>query len=136
MMTPEQLDLSAAQHAALVRTLQLAENGTLQHWQFRDEIEANDDGVGTPGLFNMNVWNGRVGCGTVHCLAGTAEAVAGAYLFRGRELQLPLQLDRLFWCAFSPVPMQYVTVAQAARALRGYLETGVTDWPEACREHA
>lgn len=142
MMTPEQLGITAQQHAALVATLQLAESDQLQFIDVVDvAVERNYADVGAPGLFNMNVWNGRVWngrvcgngvCGTVHCLAGTAEALAGEEIFRYTEM--PQHLHDLFWMDDYAVDLTTITVQQAARALRSFLETGRANWREACRE--
>lgn len=71
----------------------------------------------------MSIWRNHHSCGSVCCIGGSAEALVGANY---PESKIPGELKELFF----GVPGVYrdTTPKQAAVALRGYLETGITDW--------
>lgn len=94
-------------------------------------------------VFNMRTWNSAISdepnCGTVHCIGGLAEALMGKKVgaifhdgfVSGIVGKMPIELQDLFYPGGPQVTMTTITVAQAANALRGYLETGHTDWQAA-----
>lgn len=121
--TATQLWLTDKQYCGLIQTLAHLEAGTLDH--------ENDITLG----FDMGVWGGR--CGTVCCIGGTAEALVGRGVFSRSAAQisraqpeLPPELRRLFY-PHSESRGWSATTAQAAVALRHYLETGKTNWSAA-----
>lgn len=124
--TPAELGLTEAQHRALVLTLNALERGELTHVI----VEKNQYGgfVTNPkftGHFNMRRWNYESDCGTVCCIGGTAEILGGLAQYELDQLSnRNLQLSRLFY----PNGNWDATPAKAAKTLRGYLTTGVTDW--------
>jgi hypothetical protein len=124
-MTPEQLSITAPQHAALVKTLALMETGKMLHVN-KERISEKAGEVFT-GHFNMNVWNRVSHCGTVCCIGGTAELV-GNTLF---PIPINVQLEDLFYppvaeCRYETY--DNITVEEAAQALRNYLTGGDPMW--------
>lgn len=107
---------------SLVATLYLMESGQLR-------LERHFDARG-PNLFNM-AYVGRPSahshCGTPGCIKGWA-GIKGTTKFHE-------ELDRLFFPSYGDVIrgagcrfLEDVAPDKAARVLRGYLETGKTDW--------
>lgn len=125
--TPEALGLTAPQHRALVLTLNALERGELRHAPI-DGVQRYDSANYT-GHFNMEIWNSAEDCGTVGCIGGTAEllgslnsySLADCAAVNGnlRGLLYP-NIDGKLW--------EFITVDQAATALRSYLTTGIADW--------
>jgi hypothetical protein len=125
--TAEELNLTQRQHKALVKTLELMEAGKVRHVK----PNAFDDFVFEPNgkyVFNMSVWRQRNRCGTVCCLGGTAEMLDGDLIF-SHVFELPTHNP--LWQLFYKRTSENITDKQAAKALRGYLETGITDWKAA-----
>ncbi len=120
----EQLGIKPHQHNALIATLKLMEEGKITHVNI---IAASGKIYPTDGyLFNMAIWRTEYSCGTVACIGGTAEILGGVGL--QKDCRGNRELYRLFYGAGTAYD---TTDAQAARALRGYLETGVTKWQKA-----
>lgn len=134
--SPKSLELTQEQFDALVTTLRLIEEGHLIH-RLISIADDNADHVSLmrtiPKIkkknnFNMAVWRSKYKCGTVACLGGTAEMVAGRPIFQtGMFGKRPEQVEELFYGD----PDEDVTETQAARCLRGFLETGEADWVKA-----
>lgn len=125
--TPEALGLTAPQHRALVLTLNALERGELRYvpvhgpslWPFSEDYPYT-------GHFNMRTFQSALPCGTVCCIAGTAELL-GNTTFAG--LNRSPELEELFFPSSSdPEYYDKITPDQAAIALRAYLTTGVPDW--------
>lgn len=137
MMTAEQLGLTEAEHGSLVATLSLLECGELPYLPF-DEYATVSKTKQRPGnYFNMSHWQYESPCGTVCCMGGTAERLGGGeglyYKCWKSGDAYNHALDDLFF----PKGKVYgfdrydaITVAQAARALRNYLDTGRARWQE------
>ena len=124
----EQLYLSEKQKEALVRTLELLENGKLLHVRdFCPEIDKK--GEKFTGHFNMAYWRAKDSCRTVACIGGTAELISGVKFLDPNKFiggHFPPKLNELF---FRPTGhFNSKTPAQAAKALRNYLTTGDAQW--------
>lgn len=128
-----QLGLTSEQRNSLIKTLKLMESGKITHikttrlcvkgWA---TLRKNKNGL----LFNMSDWRADYDCGTVACIGGTAELIAGAHIFEG-AFSLPSR-NQLYKLFFGNLGVQQSTTdVEAARALRGYLETGKTNWQKA-----
>ena len=130
MKTPKELGITEPQRAALVNTLELMETGKLRHISAKNVIVAPGY-IAFGGLFNMTYWIGydNYNCGTVACIGGTAELVGGVEFFDSATDNLNL----LFYPSLrvGSVHPNEITVEQAARALRSYLETGRAEWAKA-----
>lgn len=135
MKTAEQLNLPADQYNALVKTLEFLESGKVTHIHGGQaagiDIPLGTDAV--PIYFSMNWWYGAAqhDCGTVACIGGTAELLSGVK-FSG---ELDEELFKLFYpdsgdLELAPV-YNDITVEQATKTLRDYLETGDVDWSHA-----
>jgi hypothetical protein len=116
------LGLSRKQRWALIETLKAMESGQVQHVNLNAEDKIRKI---KKYLFNMEDWKGSYDCGTVACIGGTAELIAKAPIFENGELPIVGDLRELF---YSGGVDNDVTPKQAAKALRGYLKTGKTDW--------
>lgn len=123
-----ELGITEPQRDALRKTLVLLETGKLRHMPAVDvepDFErANHNHLNV--LFNMVISYGRVECGAVGCIRGTAERVGHVEF---GVFRLPVGLEDLFYNgrAINSDP----TTAQAATALRSYLTTGNANWAEA-----
>lgn len=119
------LGITEPQKEALMKTLVLLETGKLVHVEPEDRF-TNDfrETEKFTGHFNMARWRAADSCGTVACIAGTAEIIGGVQfpVYGG-----PSNLNRLFAPASDPV-MAKITTEQAATALRSYLTTGDPRW--------
>lgn len=123
--TATELGLSEAKRCGLLKTLAFIEAGKTLHAKNLDGERVD----GFPIRFNMRVWHQNRNCGTVACLGGTAEILSNESYSRA---QLPAELQKLFGIHGTEFKhMGGVTERQAAVALRGYLETGKTDWDAA-----
>lgn len=132
--TAEELMLTQLQYDSLVKTLELMESGIVNHVASEHDRRSGDYN------FNMSTWKEKWNCGTVACLGGTAELVSGlprGNLFHKKDpntgknvLDLSPELVNLFFVGHQIEHGCHkdTTDTQAARALRGYLETGKTDW--------
>lgn len=136
--TAKQLNLTDEQHGALVKTLEFLESGKTLHFVNEDSRDLLRSKRAF-SLFFMPTWIHRSSCGTVACLGGTAQILSGNdNLFRSEPndtIQYHIrnkneELYQLFfnWGGGNP------TEVQGARALRGFLETGKTDWTKARSE--
>lgn len=131
------LGLSEEQRCGLVKTLAWLEAGKLDH-ENEAKIERFDMGhwrlptyKRTEGIYTE--------CGTVCCIGGPAEVLMGMPKF-GMSGGAPQELNALFYPGQHrdgrdrPMhPGWKASTAQAAVALRGYLETGKTDWNAAMK---
>lgn len=126
------LGISEAQKEALMKTLVLLETGKLAHAKItRPSAAAYREGGEFTGHFNMGRWQSQEDCGTVCCIAGTAELVGGVE-FPTEEYGDNFALKNLFWVGgFFGGDISHITPGQAARALRSYLTTGDANWAEA-----
>lgn len=119
-----ELDLTDEQYDALKKVLVLLETSKLN---FIEELpEFWPYNVKLPeftGHFNMAHWTAVAPCGTVACIGGTAELIAGKRIFGGIDGDHPPMLHNLFY----PTGL-HATTEQAARALRNYLTSGDADW--------
>lgn len=128
------LRLNEDQRCGLIKTLALLEAGLIGPGRYEHT-----------GGFDMAVWGGD--CGSVCCLGGTAEAVMGDKIFhdphksgrwhpalrpKTRVGKLPEIYNLFFPMSLKTNPYNAST-KQAALALRGFLETGKTDWDKAMR---
>ena len=122
--SPKKLGLTAAQHTALVKTLQLMEEGKIHYVDVRKvDWKIPNDGK---HYFNMTLWRAAShNCGTIGCIGGTAEMLGGVDLVYTCRKMSDRNLHNLF---FGDGVKFETTDQEAAVALRGYLETGKTDW--------
>lgn len=124
------LKLTEKQYCGLIQTLAWLEAGKLDHENEKVGIQR----------FDMEYWRQGFGCGTVCCIGGTAEVLAGLPM-RGMADKSNRELGRLFfpgsihgWDSDDhDHPGWKASTAQAAVALRGYLETGKADWDAAMK---
>lgn len=119
-----ELGLNDLQYEGLIKVLDYLENTEVVHNKPIEEIEGM--------TFNMRVWRMPHSCGSVCCIGGSADALMGTYptdMTLYPQYELPRECKRLFFD--SPGMGDDTTPKQAAVALRGYLETGVTDWYKA-----
>jgi hypothetical protein len=121
----DDLRLSEAQHAALIKTLGLLDRGELRHVDSYEVGVLHSDAEFS-GLFSMNVWKGTHPCGTAACIGGTAELV-GDTKFVDRALTPSLR--ELFYPRYGDY--DEITPAIAAIGLRNYLTTGRPNWRQA-----
>lgn len=123
------LNISEAQKDALCKVLVLLETGHLEHAErpsgrFLDA----EEGCNFTGHFNMDSWNiVKHGCGTIACIGGTAELLAGKKIFNGGDDISARELERLFYPP-GVRDWEAITTDQAATALRSYLTTGEARW--------
>jgi|SRR5882672_935653 len=120
-MSAPELQLTEFQYTALIKTLDLMENGKISEKEYINDKR-----------FNMSVWAQDKTCGTVCCIGGTASLLAGEEynynaglrtIFHSKETGLftgSMDLMNLFYY-WGQVP---VTVPRAAQQLREYLKTG------------
>ena len=126
--TADELGLGEEQRCGLVKTLAYIEAGKLMHVSW-GHLMAGLSSVAPLMPFNMRTWFSRHSCGTVCCIGGTAQMLGGA---RYPERATPYQLRVLFGLIDHEYDsMDDITERQAGVALRGYLETGTTDWDAA-----
>jgi hypothetical protein len=139
-----ELSLNAAQYDALCKTLVLLETGKITHIKTDPELKSCwslDKNNEFSGHFNMRYWGGLIGshyyrrgyeCGTISCIGGLAELVAGKPVFHnGSSTYNPDTLHYLFNPSCIPVTQwDEITTEQAAQALRNFLTTGRPNWKE------
>lgn len=113
------LKISEKQRDALIAVLLLFEGGEVKH----GPVVYRDLRKGEQRKFNMAEWD----CGTACCIGGWADQLGGAGF--DEMAKFPVELERLFFPPLS-IDMHDVTVPQAARAVRRYLETGAVRWNE------
>lgn len=118
-----ELGLNDLQYEGLIKVLDYLENTSVQHNPREEQYK---------GLsFNMSIWRNHHSCGSVCCIGGSAEALVGAdkgHLYP-HDSTMPRELNKLFFGG--PGVWRDTTPKQAAVALRGYLEIGITDWYKA-----
>lgn len=121
--TADELRISGAQLSALQKTLVLLETGKLIHAPF--DGDGRREGEEFTGHFNMGRWNAVQACGTVCCIAGTAELIGGIRF----PDHPPGRLGNLFYAGeLGERVLTTITPQQAATALRSYLTTGDARW--------
>ncbi len=127
------LEISEAQKEALMKTLVLLETGKLKHCPTDEGAKFFDPVVNRSveftGGFNMKEWSLQHPCGTISCIAGTAEIISGVD-FSDYTNSLGL-IDLFTPYEISESRWHEITTEQAARALRSYLTTGDAKWTEA-----
>ena len=121
----EELGLEYNQYCGLIKTLAYMEAGRLKHVP-KERFDFSETAPFT-GHFNMGNWRVQAHCGTICCIGGTAE-VLGDCTLRGFDEKH--ELTKLFYPA-GCLGGYEASPRQAAVALRGYLETGKTDWRRA-----
>ena len=127
--TAADLGITEPQKEALMKTLVLLETGKLEHAKLGDRPSGDyREGGEFTGHFNMGRWQAVEECGTVCCIAGTAELIGGVK-FPTENYGSNYALKHLFWVGgFFGGDISYITPAQAAVALRSYLTTGDANW--------
>lgn len=137
--TARELGLKNKHYCALVKALDALQNGCIRHVKAPGFLVG--DGSDTKvDRFNMNFWRTEASCGTVACIGGTAEVVAGLPMFSlssvaedmGGDSGLyhlfyPHELDRGEWNADS---WDKITTKHAIKALQNYLTSGDPKWTE------
>lgn len=124
-LTAKELSLIEPQRCGLIKTLAWLEAGKLDH--------ENEKTAG----FSMKRWGGS--CGSVCCIGGTAEVLGEtkypqAHRWWETRHQNPDSLIDLFFPnrqSGGETGGWTASTSQAAVALRGYLETGTTNWDHA-----
>lgn len=120
----DELEITEAQVDALRKTLVLLETGKLVHASLDVDFDRSGFGVFS-GEFNMGSFGFAHKCGTVACIAGTAEIISGVkFVCQDR----PVALSDLFFAYVLSSDMEDITPSQAAIALRSYLTTGDARW--------
>lgn len=139
-MTAEALGITEKQRDALIKTLALMDSGKLSHTTsygaYHPQEREFPGSRAFTGHFNMSEWGYRFDCGTVACIGGTAELLAGERLFSPMTMitltrtHLPPFLQDLFYPAIGVLCDSWdeITVEQAAMALRSYLTVGHPHW--------
>lgn len=130
-LSSKELKLTEKQYDSLVATLLLMETGGVVHIK-EDNYENRWEGKKLPEgkshFFNMSAWREKSACGSVCCLGGTAELLAGEPVFRrGAIPDKKPEIDKLFY-PYEIKDWDTITPKRAANVLRNYLETGVTKW--------
>jgi hypothetical protein len=116
-LSAQELKLNELQREGLIKALDLFESKKATHFPIFNG-KWNEYG------FNMGVWRTHRSCGSVCCIGGWAEALVGEpenHLFSLSRYHEQLHI------MFFRYPRD-VTPDQAAKVLRYFLETGVTDW--------
>ena len=129
------LEISEAKREALIKTLHLMETGEIVHRRVRSDYYppyVRSQSHEFTGHFNMARWNTSMGCQTVACIGGTAEMIGHVRFDFNGECDVSYALHDLFNPSLigSLKHYKYISVEQAAQALRNYLTTGKADWDE------
>jgi len=140
--TPDELQVTDAEFAALLQVLGALERGELRHYSLRGRrpsLRAN-----VPNGFSMSEHICQSGCNTVACIAGWAYVFSGrkVFGFNGgimgafyRNDKLSPALEELFYMySQDPGELDTTTPQQAACALRNFLTYGEARWDEALAE--
>lgn len=124
--TAAELDLTAHEHDALIKTLALLDTGKLIH--VPEIVWGGSAFESFTGHFNMNEWHAYAECGTVCCIGGTAERLSAGKVNFDEERGSPLY--ELFYAERRPrgMSLKDITVPQAGMALRSYLTIGDARW--------
>jgi hypothetical protein len=130
--TARQLGLRVSYYKGLWKVLKLLENGELK---FCPESQ-----MPKGKRFNMTTWYDERNCGSVGCIGGWAAYFSGRrwpvsgdlyesdmVLTHANDKQ-DEQFNRLLYPDDDNLDWTEITPAHAARTLRGYLETGITNW--------
>ena len=137
-LSADDLGITEPQRQALMKTLVLLETGKLVHVRHRDDLSIDFEAARSfSGQFNMNSWSHTYfECGTICCIGGTAELIGdvdfeysappGSALYNLFYPQTDDDLDD-----DDDVDWEDITPAQAARALRSYLNCGNPNWADA-----
>lgn len=133
-LTAEDLGIRQDWHDALVKTLDAMERGEIVHLKEVNIVDRRYDSDPDKrlylGRFNMNYWKENADCGTVACIGGTAE-ILGNIRF---NVELSPGLTELFYPTLPDSiegngdDYNFITVEQAADALRRYLIVGAPNW--------
>lgn len=133
--TAADMEITEPQKEALIKTLVLLETGKLVHASKRMVLESPEieRAPSFSGLFNMRSWGAdddfTSECGTIACIGGTADLIAGEPLFALTNHNSNKNLYELFYPPTLHWDLWYdITPAQAATALRNYLTTGDARW--------
>lgn len=137
-MSAADLNITEEQKDALCKTLVVFETGKVKHVS-RDFVEnspitTNESSFS--GLFNMRSWGAGCvvqECGTIACIGGTAELLAGKSIFMYRSEYTDALYD-LFFPSLCGNDWYNITVEQASQALRNYLTNGKPDWKSVMEE--
>lgn len=129
------LQLTEEQRTALVKVLVLLETDKLRLTQKSQILcygmRSDDERAKFSGFFNMDCWCGIAwDCGTVACIGGTAELIAGGPIFNCGSIESDLMLNSLFYPKNLRKRYRDITVEEASAALRSYLTTGDPNWKE------
>lgn len=127
-----ELGLTARERTALIDVLSMLEGGHVLHVPYDFENTFSVHRRPRPksylGLFNMENVFASTDCGTAACIAGTSDWLFDTrFAWRGIVRgDLTARLHDLF-CPSVGI-WSIITVQQAARALRNYLERGYPRW--------
>lgn len=125
-LSADQLNVTELVRSALIITLDRLESGSIEYAHVdASQIDWETEPPKAHLEFNMSVWRRNHDCGTVVCMGGLAEVIAGVEpgMF---EVIAPPQLEMLY---YPPVQRaEDITVKEAAAALRNWLETGAARW--------
>jgi len=139
--TPDELQVTDAEFAALLQVLGALERDEFRHYTLsrRRLIRAT-----VPNGFSMSEHLCKEGCNTVACIAGWAHEFSGGKVFKSNGgIQgaflwggvLSHALEELFYMYTQPPgALDTTTPKQAARALRNFLTYGEARWDEALAE--
>lgn len=130
--TAKELGITELQHKSLCLTLSYLETGKVKYFDYDEEMTSDlpSEKYNFSGLFNMSVWKANTDCGTVGCIAGTAEMLGGCRFNMLNGVDKP-DLELLFYPHhISHRYWDEITVEYAARALRNYLTYGHPKWDE------
>jgi hypothetical protein len=136
-----ELGLNRAQYDALCKTLVLFETGKITHVKIDPNMRSHWSSDNEfSGNFNMRYWGGLTGssyyclghdCGTISCIGGLAELIAGKPVFHHGGPDIPDKVAYLFNPSRVPVGQwDEITAEQAAQAIRNFLTTGEPGWEE------
>lgn len=113
-LSAEALQITEPQRDALIEVLARMEDGRIR-----------------PERFYMNLWNaGGEGCGTVHCIGGWAEMIAGEELFQSTKDVRSQELADLFYPNIFRAA-ECTDPRRGALALRSFLTTREAQWAAA-----
>ncbi len=141
ILSATELGILDNERDALIETLALLERGMLRHvsGEALDNMRETTETHYRPPyekkwgkMFNMNFWADEFeDCGTVACIGGTAETV-GQMRFDEKSR---MHLSPLFFPDSGRWNYEEITISEAAKALRGFLETGDPDqWSQMDQE--
>lgn len=136
-LTPVQLELTDAEHAALVLTLGKLESGTVlpAPSDFQDDDSADHD----PKFFFMQqAFTTDRRCGTAACILGWARFLSGQQRMFAAAPRRSESLVDLFFTDYvsddGECAISCRDPAKGAQALRSFLTTGDANWPEVMQQ--